>query len=209
MKQYSKIRSEVNHDNVKIEHPINLADNITLARHVSLGRFSYVSSGTRINSGTEIGRFCSIACGCELGVPNHPTSWLSTHPFQYGGSQFSGYDAYNNVNKIALEQPKPTKIGNDVWIGAQVVISRGVTIGDGAVIAAKSMVNVDVPPYAVVGGVPARIIRLRFPAETIVKLQELKWWELPIEDLSNIKFDEINLAISQIEDIKNKKRNEA
>lgn len=205
MEKYSKIRSNVDLDTMKLEHPINVADNVFLARNISLGRFSYVSSGTRINSGTQIGRFCSIACNCEIGVPNHPTSWLSTHPFQYGGSQFSSYDAYNNVNKLKLETAAPTTIGNDVWIGAQVVISRGVTIGDGAIIAAKSMVNTNVPPYAIVGGVPARIIKLRFPFETIVRLQKIKWWELDIEDLNNIRFDDIDFAISQIEDIRSSK----
>lgn len=90
-----------------------------------------------------------------------------------------------------------TTIGNDVWIGAKVIIKCGVTIGHGAIVAK------DVPPYAIVGGVPAKIIKYRFDEATIRQLLELEWWNIPIEYLANIRFDDINSAI---EDCKKAKR---
>lgn len=123
-----------------------------------------------------IGKFCSIACGVKFifTSANHTMKSLSTYPFPIFFEEWeldiaNITDAWDNKGDIV--------IGNDVWIGYEAVILSGVTIGDGAIIGTRAVVTKDVPPYTIVGGVPARHIRKRFDEETITRLMELKWWE--------------------------------
>ena len=123
-----------------------------------------------------IGKFCSIACGAKFlfNSANHALGSLSTYPFpifydEWGLEGKNVADAWDNKGDIAL--------GNDVWIGYEAVILAGVTIGDGAIIGARAVVTRDVPPYAIVGGVPARLIRRRFDDATIEALLDLRWWD--------------------------------
>ncbi|MEM5663830.1 CatB-related O-acetyltransferase [Bacillus toyonensis] len=111
-----------------------------------------MNSDTRIISGI-IGKFCSISYGCQIGMSEHPTNYISTSPYSYGSSNIFGITPYFE------EVHSPPIIGNDVWIGGRVIILQGVTIGDGAIIAAGAVVNKDVPPYTIVGGVPAKPIK--------------------------------------------------
>lgn len=127
-----------------------------------------------------IGKFCSIACGAKFifTSANHSLKSLSTYPFPIFFEEWdldvkNITDAWNNKGNII--------IGNDVWIGYEAVILSGVTIGDGAVIGTHAVVTKDVPPYTIVGGVPAKPIRRRFDDATIAKLLELKWWDWPEE----------------------------
>jgi virginiamycin A acetyltransferase len=130
-----------------------------------------------------IGKFCSIACGAKFlfNSANHTLSSLSTYPFpiffeEWGLDRRAVADAWDNKGDIV--------VGSDVWIGYEAVILAGVTIGDGAVIGARAVVTKDVPPYTIVGGVPARPIRRRFPAETVSALLELRWWDWPREKIA-------------------------
>ena len=130
-----------------------------------------------------IGRFCSIACGAKFlfNSANHAMRSLSTYPFpifyeDWGLDRTRVADAWDNKGDIV--------VGNDVWIGYEAVILSGVTIGDGAIIGARAVVTRDVPPYAIVGGVPARLIRRRFDNETIETLLRLKWWDWPSEKIA-------------------------
>lgn len=123
-----------------------------------------------------IGKFCSIACGVKFifNSANHTLSSLSTYPFplffeEWGLAREEVTDSWDNKGDIV--------IGNDVWIGYEAVIMAGVTIGDGAIIGTRAVVTKDVPPYAIVGGVPARLIRKRFPDETISELLKIRWWD--------------------------------
>ena len=123
-----------------------------------------------------IGKFCSIACGAKFlfNSANHALGSLSTYPFpifydEWGLEGKNVADAWDNKGDIAL--------GNDVWIGYEAVILAGVTIGDGAIIGARAVVTRDVSPYAIVGGVPARLIRRRFDDATIEALLDLRWWD--------------------------------
>jgi len=123
-----------------------------------------------------IGKFCSIACGAKFlfNSANHALKSLSTYPFpiffeEWGLPVENISDAWDNKGDIT--------VGNDVWIGYEAVILAGVTIGDGAIIGTRSVVTKDVPPYTIVGGVPAKPIRKRFSEETIAKLLALKWWD--------------------------------
>ena len=137
---------------------------------VSIGYKSYCAAAPEIYMWTkrcrvDIGKYCSIAGGCKLITgAEHRTDWISTYPF-FGCKR--GHPATKG-NIL---------IGNDVWIGHSATIGSGVTVGDGAVIATESLVVKDVPPYAIVGGNPAKIIKFRFDEETISKLLKIKWWE--------------------------------
>ena len=127
-----------------------------------------------------IGRFCSIACGAKFlfNCANHSLKSLSSYIFplfyeEWGLDKADIATAWDNRGDII--------IGNDVWIGFEAVIMAGVHIGDGAIIGARAVVTKDVPPYTIVGGVPARVIRKRFDFATIEKLQALRWWDWPEE----------------------------
>ena len=124
----------------------------------------------------RIGKFCSIACGAKFlfNSANHTLRSLSTYPFPifYEEWGLEGKDirqAWDNKGDIV--------IGNDVWIGYQAVILAGVTVGDGAIIGSRAVVTRDVPPYTIVGGVPAKPIRKRFDEDTIARIQALRWWD--------------------------------
>lgn len=123
----------------------------------------------------QIGKFCSIACGAKFlfNSANHTLSSLSTYPFplffeEWGLEKKDVTNAWDNKGDIV--------IGNDVWIGYEAVILAGVTIGDGAIIGTRAVVTKDVPPYTIVGGVPAKPIKKRFSEETISALLEIQWW---------------------------------
>lgn len=140
--------------------------------------YHYPVNGDRL----IIGKFCSIACGAKFlfNSANHSLASLSTYPFpifyeEWGLNIQDVATAWDNKGDIV--------IGNDVWIGYEAVVLAGVTIGDGAVIGARAVVTKDVPPYAVVGGVPARLIRRRFPDDTISALLALRWWDWPADKI--------------------------
>lgn len=125
-----------------------------------------------------IGKFCSIACGAKFlfNCANHALNSLSTYTFplfyqEWGLDKENITQAWNNKGDIVL--------GNDVWIGFEAVILAGVTIGDGAIVGARAVVTKDVPPYTIVGGVPAKSIRKRFSQEVITRLEKLRWWDWP------------------------------
>lgn len=124
----------------------------------------------------KIGKFSSIACGAKFifTSANHTMHSLSNYTFPIFFEEW-GLDAKNI--RSAWDNKGDIVVGNDVWIGYEAVILSGVTIGDGAVIGARAVVTKDVPPYTVVGGVPARPIKKRFDDETIAKLQKLSWWD--------------------------------
>lgn len=124
----------------------------------------------------KIGKFCSIACGAKFifTSANHSLKSLSTYPFPIFFEEWD-LDVKNITN--AWDNKGDIIIGNDVWIGYEAVILSEVTIGDGAIIGTRAVVTKDVPPYTIVGGVPAKPIRKRFDDITIARLCELKWWD--------------------------------
>ena len=136
----------------------------------------------------KIGKFCSIACGAKFlfNSANHTVKSLTTYPFPIFFEEW-GLDVRDITT--AWDNKGDIVIGNDVWIGYEAVIMSGVTIGDGAIIGTRAVVTKDVPPYTIVGGVPAKQIRKRFSEETISELLKLKWWDWTFEKISqNIEF---------------------
>lgn len=172
-----------------------------------MGAFSYIGidgSSTFMVHVESIGRFCSIAANVICGHSEHPTDFVSANPI-FVGFALKGKDveAFHERNRVGItkagrklsaslgERANKVRIGNDVWIGEAAFIRRGVTIGDGAVIAARAVVTRDVPPYAIVAGSPARIIRYRFEPEVVAELLRLQWWNYGLTALEGADFTDI------------------
>ena len=186
-----------------IEAPVRLWGTAIVSIECSVGAYSFINSSTTVFPNTKIGRYCSIGKTCEIGAGDHPLDWLSTSVFQYGiGTHFSNHT--NDCHQLTRKSVENTDtiIGHDVWIGSLSLIKRGVTIGHGAVIAGGAVVAKDVPPYAIVGGVPAKVLKYRFNRRTRAKLLKLEWWTLSPKEMKDIQFDDIQEAIKQIEEIK-------
>lgn len=189
---------EILPDDVIFEPPCSLKW-MGVHHSLYLGAFSYAVSG--FYYGCRIGRYCSFGEQVQIGRHPHPMNWVSTSPFFY--LQFKdvldqplpeGIDLNVDRNFERSAAPvtaKLTVIGNDVWIGHGAFILPGVQIGDGAVIAAMSVVTKNVPPYALVAGSPARIVRYRFPQEQIEALLASKWWDFAPWQLKGVRVDTV------------------
>ena len=176
----------------KYKHGISLSavlQNSTVEDHVriypkakfyrsSLGKYSYIGASSFI-SDTDIGKFCSISENCYVGGAAHPLDWVSTSlRFYCSNEKEEGKtSAINPFYKAYYPPFLKTYIGNDVWIGAKALILSGVTISDGAVIGAGSVITKDIGPYEIWAGNPAKLIRKRFDDEEIEKLLSLRWWD--------------------------------
>lgn len=145
--------------------------NTEIGFDVSIGDYSYISGPINYIEAARIGKFCSIARQTVIGVSDHNYNWVTTHPIIVD----------KRYRFISENEPEPQKaapiIGNDVWIGINSIIQRGVEIGDGAVIAAGSIVTKNVEPYSIVGGVPAKHLKYRFTEKQIEALMKIKWWD--------------------------------
>lgn len=137
--------------------------------------YHYPVNGDRL----LIGRFCSVACGAKFlfNSANHTLRSLSTYPFPIFWGEKWGIDKSEVAS--AWDNRGDIVVGNDVWIGYEAVVMAGVRIGDGAIVAARAVVTRDVPPYAIVGGVPAKVIRMRFDPATVRRLLAVRWWDWP------------------------------
>ncbi|WP_122097387.1 CatB-related O-acetyltransferase [Rahnella sp. Larv3_ips] len=168
----------------------------------SMGAYSYACS--KLPNNLTTGRFCSLAAGVRIMGPQHPIHRFTTSPLTY----------HDFFSKVAQEQfgetlniagfdymPPATVLGHDVWVGEHAVLKGGITIGNGAIVAANAVVTGDVPPYAIVGGIPAKIIKYRFAPDIIERLQAMEWWDYKITDLPDVtQSDDILYFIQQMEE---------
>jgi acetyltransferase-like isoleucine patch superfamily enzyme len=158
--------------NSRLGRSVILGRNVTL-RDVQIDDYSYLGPWCNAADAT-VGKFCSIGSGVFIGMGTNPLEpFASTHPIFYLHGRFP---PWNFADRNYRSEYRHTTVGNDVWIGLRAAICDGVIIGDGAVIAAGAVVTRDVRPYAIVGGVPARLIRPRFTPEIIKFLLEFEWW---------------------------------
>lgn len=160
----------------------SLIDRFSRLSNSSVGRYSRVNKHCKIVN-ADICNFTGVSMDCQIGTGGHPTYFASTSIL------------FHKENKLTNKWVKPFNfskgrimIGNDVWVGMKSLVIDGVKIGDGAIVGAQSVVTKDVPPYAIVAGSPAKIIRYRFTPEIIDRLLEIKWWDLEDDEI-NEKLD--------------------
>jgi acetyltransferase-like isoleucine patch superfamily enzyme len=175
-----RLRKHVNPTNATRIHLAHL-----VMRHgYEIGGASYGRPKVRFPEGgakLSIGRFCSIADGVEILLGgNHRTDWVSTYPFPEFARQWPAASGHSGHQQSRGD----VRIGHDVWLGSQSMVLSGVTIGSGAVVAARSVVTRDVPSYAIVAGNPARTIRLRFDPRSVEGLLASQWWDWPKERIA-------------------------
>ena len=185
-----------------LEPPCDLKFGFNCIGRLRVGAFTY--SFSHIPPGVaEIGRYCSIADGVVFGAAEHPTSWLSTSSFAYQPDYMTLFmpGMRSRFAPVALEAASTERIeiGNDVWIGQGAYIRSGVRLGDGCVVGTRALVTRDVPPYAVVAGNPARVIKSRFPEPLITRLRELAWWRFHFHDFAGLDPRDPEAAIPHVE----------
>jgi acetyltransferase-like isoleucine patch superfamily enzyme len=190
--------------NSHIEGPAGIGRNTHVGPDVKAGKYFSMGEDCYV-ARTTIGRFTAFGSRTAINAFSHPTDWLSIHEFQYHTNP-DAYDwspEWKTIQKLSRENLfRYTTIGNDVWTGLNVIILGGITIGDGAIIAAGSVVTKDVLPYAIVGGSPAKIIRFRFSEDVIERLLGITWWNFPVSRLSGLPFNEIDRCLDILEQIR-------
>ncbi|NDP22508.1 MAG: antibiotic acetyltransferase [Paludibacter sp.] len=165
-----------------------------------IGMYSYVTNESIVIN-TTIGKYCSIGIGFKVGLGVHPTNFISTSPIFYSNYGFSGFKL---ADKSYFDEFKKTIIGHDVWIGANVFINEGITVGNGAIIGTGAVVTHNIPDYAIVGGVPAKVIKYRHDTDIIAYLNEIEWWNNELAWIKdNIKtFQKPILDLADLKDLK-------
>ena len=179
-------------------------------RKYNMGIRSYIAENSKVyHPETVIGKYCSIAGECMIGIGKKYLHYLSTSGFKNQESNERLFGDLRVPAAFVEKNPAPTPqkiiIGNDVWIGFRTIIMDGIVVGDGAVVAANAVVTKDVPPYAIVAGVPAKVVKYRFEQPVIDKLLELKWWDYPKDFIVTLPFSDVEKCIEMLEQNKNLK----
>jgi phosphonate metabolism protein (transferase hexapeptide repeat family) len=171
---FSKVNNSTLDEYVRIDRNNHIDSSL-------FGRHSYTGRNTMVLHAT-IGSFCSISWNVSIGGSNHDYSRMTQHSFLYN---FDNNLISDDQSAVFNRYSEKLVIGSDVWIAAGAVITRGISIGNGAVVGANAVVTTDVPPYAIVGGVPAKVIKYRFPPDLIKRLLEIKWWDWSDEKIKS------------------------
>jgi acetyltransferase-like isoleucine patch superfamily enzyme len=182
---------------------------VYLSRHSQIGPDAVVGKYFGMNehgfiARATIGNFCAFGARNAINPFNHPVNWLSIHEFQYHPRSFDWVPEYNSIERLERtpDMFQHVTIGSDVWTGHNVNVMPGVSVGDGAIIGAGSVVTKDVPPFAIVVGVPAQVKRMRFSERVIERLMRLKWWDLELSELSGLPFRDIERCLDRLEQIR-------
>lgn len=162
----------------------------------TVGKYSRVGINVEVNNAT-IGNFTRIGRNSIIGPGVHPTNLLTSHNIFYKKNSLGRAEW---VGKVDFNEEQRIEIGHDVWIGLNCIIMDGVKIGDSSIIAAGAVVTKDIPPFAIAGGVPAKVIKYRFPQEIINRLMNIQWWNLPDEEITRA-IDLFHKTNPTIEDI--------
>jgi acetyltransferase-like isoleucine patch superfamily enzyme len=182
----SGVRGLRNDVHLTLEHGVKLHKIKITSKRLTIGAYTDIVSGSELHDVSSIGRYCSIAKNVTIGQDrkSHPLTWLTSHSGLVGLRQKTGGTPPHH------DGVKQTVIGHDVWIGMDVLILEGVTIGTGAVIGAQSLVTRDVPPYAIAVGSPAEVKRFRFDQPTIDSLLASQWWNLTAHQLADLPIED-------------------
>jgi acetyltransferase-like isoleucine patch superfamily enzyme len=187
-----------------IQGPLNMERICLIGPDSTIGKYCSLNQDTFVIR-SRVGAFCAIGARTAINPFNHPIDWFSIHEFQYHPSAYGWIAEYNKIER-SLRSPDAFaqgSIGNDVWIGNNVNII-GASVGDGAVVAAGSVVTKDVPPYAIVAGVPATVKRYRFSEKIIERFLRSKWWEFELEQLNGLPFRDPERCLDLLEEIRHK-----
>ncbi len=183
--------------------PLVLNRNSQLGPDVMVGKYSGFNENCFFARAT-MGAYCAIGARTAINPFNHPTDWFSIHEFQYRGNSYDWIDEYKTMDRLSRtpDMFERVTIGSDVWMGHSVNVMGGVNVGDGVIIAAGAVVTKDVPPYAIVAGVPATIKRFRFADDIIARLLRSRWWDLELSQLSGLPFKEVGRCLDAVERLK-------
>jgi acetyltransferase-like isoleucine patch superfamily enzyme len=196
---------------LQIGEHLNFNENCTVEPYCGIfagenicGMGAFSTTNAPLDLRLKVGRYCSLAAGLWVAPDRHPIETISTSSFIYNPS-LSNIDAAIKDRGLPYDNfadnpwKNPPVIGNDVWTGGFVSLMRGITIGDGAVIAANAVVTKDVPPYAIVGGNPAKLIRMRFPDEMIQEFLRLKWWRFHFTDFAKMTIGKPEIFLKELD----------
>lgn len=183
--------------------PVYLNRNTQVGPDCTVGKYFGMNESCFVARAT-VGAFCSIGARTAINPFNHPIDWLSIHEFQYHPNSFDWVPEYNDFRRLERtpDMYEHVTIGSDVWTGHNVNVMPGVSVGNGAVIAAGAVVTKEVPAYAIVAGVPATVRRLRFPEKIVERLLKVKWWELELSELSGLPFRDAERSVGMLEEIR-------
>jgi len=165
----------------------------TIGSYSNIGVASYAAD-------SQVGRYCSIGARVSIGGYEHPQDWLGLTSYQWGKNTEELVSPEAQAQLSGNQAPKQplTHIGSDVWIGDNAVVKKGVSIGNGVIIGAGSVVTKDVPEFAIVIGVPARIARFRFPNDLRIAISDSKWWDFDLEEIAHLPFPQVGVSLTRL-----------
>jgi acetyltransferase-like isoleucine patch superfamily enzyme len=187
-----------------VEPPVRVLGRLLIRSDTRVGCFTEFGQHVELQA-ADVGRFSEIGNNSTVGATGHPLTWMGVSAFQYKKATWGWHPAAADSTVVDPEAggrqsfrsvgPDRAWIGNDVWLGAGVVVLRGVTIGDGCIVAANAVVTKDLPPYTICGGLPAKVIKKRLPDEIRDELLDLRWWRFSPNQLAGVPFDDPAAAV--------------